>query len=166
MDITKDSLKTMIQFLEDGINQIKEEPAKQSYTKALEATKTAFTLVADNEEKAAWLNYVLANTCYQVSSYLYRYNGSLDKEFEKRYFALPLPSEALEYARSFEAADNAIKEKIMKDVMEVDNRRAGIDIFKGVLAGDSLETAKQKQADFEARMNQAMGVNTEKPKEA
>lgn len=148
-------LQAMTDFIRKGIEPIKDERVSDAYTKVHESMKAGYQAMADNEEKRAWLNYVLSDQCYRLGFYLWRH-GLMTEALEKELRLFMLPEDAVEIARQQGDADRAADAELAKQHMEIEKRRKGIEIFQAVLAGDDLETAKKKMEEYEARQAQAM----------
>lgn len=154
-EITTTSLKAMMKFLDDGYKIPEDERVQEAYKKVATSMHNGYEIMADNKEKEAWLNYVLTDQCYRLGYYLWRHN-ELDDELKGTLFSFMLPEEAIEIARSFGLDDTEKDVDLSKQHMEIETRRRGIQIFQDVLAGDTLEVAKQKMAEFEERQKQVL----------
>lgn len=162
MKITKDKLKEMISYIDEARMVAEDERVQKAYEKVVVSAKVGLEHMADNKEKEAWLNYVLADQSYRVTFYLWRHKLLKDAQLNK-VFNFPLPEDAIEYARSFGEEDNEIKRKILEETAEVDKRRKGIEIFQSILAGDDPETAKKKMEEYEDRMDSMMSQMPDQP---
>lgn len=149
------ALQAMTDFIRKGAELIENEEVKSAYNKVHGSMELGYKLMGDNEEKRAWLNYVLCDQSYRLGYYLWRHNQMTD-DLEKELRLFMIPDEAIEIPRSFVEKDAAKDMEISKQHMEVEARRDEIDIFKGVLAGDDEETAKRKQEEFKKRQEQAL----------
>lgn len=154
-EITTTSLKAMMKFLDDGYKIPEDERVQEAYKKVAASMHNGYEIMADNKEKEAWLNYVLTDQCYRLGYYLWRHN-ELDDELKETLFSFMLPEDAIEIARSFGLDDTEKDVELSKKHMEIEKRRQGIQIFQSVLAGDTLEVAKQKMEEFEARQKQVL----------
>lgn len=148
-------LKSMISFIYHGANLVKDERVKEAYTKVHNSMHNGYENMADNEEKRAWLNYVLSDQSYRLGYYLWRHD-LMTADIEKKLRSFMLPEEALDIAREFGEADREADVELSKKHMEIEKRRKGIEIFQSVLAGDTLEVAKQKMEEYEQRQAQVM----------
>lgn len=148
-------LKAMINFIHQGAKLIKDERVQKAYEKVHESVHNGYENMADNEEKKAWLNYVLCDQCYRLGYYLWRHE-LLNEGIEAQLRTFMLPEDAIEIAREFGEADREADVELSKKHMEIEKRRKGIEIFQSVLAGDTLEVAKQKMEEYEQRQKQVL----------
>lgn len=149
-------LKAMIKFIEEGAKLPKDERVRTAYEKVAASANLGYQNMADNEEKKAWLNYVLCDQCYRLGYYLWRHNETPTSDFQDKLFAFMLPEDAIEIAREAGEADRDADAELAKQHLEIEKRRKGIEIFQAILSGDDLETAKKKMEEYEARQAQAM----------
>lgn len=148
-------LQLMTDFLRKASELVPNEEVKAAYTKVYNSMKNGYEIMADNEEKRGWLNYVLSDQCYRLGYYLWRHN-LLTESLEKELRLYMIPDEAIEIPRVFVAEDAEKDAELSKQHMEIEKRRKGIEIFQSVLAGDTLEVAKQKMEEYEKRQAQAL----------
>lgn len=156
-------LQAMTDFIRKGAEAVSDGRVKEAYGKVYESCKLGYQNMADNEEKKAWLNYVLTDQCYRLGYWLWRHN-ELTESFEKELRLFMLPDEAIEIARSFGEEDQAADTELSKQHLEIEKRRKGIEIFQSILAGDTPESAKKKMEEYEARQAQVMQQLDEKTK--
>lgn len=156
------TLKAMTAFLEDANKLVQDERVSDAYGRVIASMKLGYQNMADNEEKRAWLNYVLSDQSYRIGFYLWRH-GLMTKELEDQLRSFELPENAIETARSFGMKDDEEDAELSKQHLAIQERRNDISVFQSILAGDDLETAKRKQEEFEKRQAQTLGQLNNRP---
>lgn len=155
-------LQAMTDFLRKGNELVKDERVHEAYSKVVTSMHNGYENMADNEEKRAWLNYVLTDQCYRLGYYLWRHS-LMTEALEKELRSYMLPEDAIEIARGYGQSDYEADAELSKKHMEIEKRRNGVQIFQAILAGDDLETAKKKMEEYEARRAQALAQLEKQP---
>lgn len=149
-------LKAMINFIKESAKLPEDERVRTAYEKVAASAELGYKNMADNEEKKAWLNYVLCDQSYRLGFYLWRHQ-ELPPALSAELFKFMLPEEAIEIARGYGQADRDADAELSKQHLEIEKRRKGIEVFQSILAGDDVETAKKKMEEYEERQAKVLG---------
>ena len=151
----EEKINTLEKYLEKTVAIIPEDhKARESYVKALDAIKLAKQHTADNEEKITFLYNMATYHVNQATFLLFRL-GLLTEELEAEFRSFEPAEKTVEYVAEFESKHDEEKKNITDQQKEFMDRQNGMDIFKSLCMGKSLEEADQMLAEYNEKIAQA-----------
>lgn len=151
-----DVAKQANQVIKDSIALMDENGVKY-FENLPEIFNNASGMVNGNEKAEALLKGWMVSQASQAVFYLWR-RGTLTKEVEEAFRALPLTEEAVADWESFEKADQKVADELEEKRKEYMNGQHEIDIFKAVLNGVPKEKAEAKYNEYQQQIARAAGA--------
>lgn len=153
---TKEDMQPIVDFLSKGTKLIKEENYKNNLSKIVGNFKVALAAAADNGEKHAYLYALYANNAAALASYLFL-NDLITQELTAEFRTLPNAAVAEAAIAPYKEAVEAKRDEITAMQKEFMEHNKGLEVFKGVALGDSLEDAQAGVEAYEKKVADAMG---------
>lgn len=148
-------IDTLVAFLDKASKASKNEETIKAFEDIINKNiKNAKSAMADNEEKYAILVDVLTRWINQLAFALFR-EGSLTEDIEKEYRTLTSVDDTTAAAKAYSDARQEKINEINTAHAEIIREQKGIDIFKAVVGGEDLETAKAKMEEYDKQLEQA-----------
>lgn len=148
---TKEEMQPAVDFLKKGLKSIPEEGYRKNIEKIVKNFKVALAAAADNAEKHAYLFALYVNNAGAMASYLFL-NNLLTPELEGDFRMLPTVKESDAAIEPYKKAAEARREEINKMQQNFLEHNKGLEVFKGVALGDSLEDAKAGVEAYEKKV--------------
>ena len=151
-----DVAKQANQVIKDSIALMDENGVKY-FENLPEIFNNASGMVGGNEKAAALLKGWMVSQASQAVFYLWR-RGTLTKEVEEAFRALPLTEDAVADWTEFEKADQKVADELEEKRREYMNGQHEIDIFKAVLNGVPKDKAEAKYNEYQQQIARAAGA--------
>lgn len=151
-----DVAKQANQVIKDSIALMDENGVKY-FENLPEIFNNASGMVNGNEKAEALLKGWMVSQASQAVFYLWR-RGTLTKEVEEAFRALPLTEDAVADWTEFEKADQKVADELEEKRKEYMNGQHEIDIFKAVLNGVPKEKAEAKYNEYQQQIARAAGA--------
>lgn len=153
-EITLAQVEPLLTFLRKNSPLLKKGADRDAFKEVLGYLETAKTIAGTNKERTCLYD---AATKYanQLAFRLY-IEDSLDEETTKIFRTFETFDEVAEYALAYTKEDKERADAITKAQQDYMAEREPFEIFKAVIGGMSEEEAKQKQAEFKARQQDAI----------
>lgn len=148
---TKEDMQPIVDFLTKGLELIKEDNYKENLSKIVKNFPVALAAAADNIEKHAYLYVLYVNNASAMASYLFL-NNLITSELEKEFRSFPTQEEAKAIIEPYQKTVESKRDEISKAQKEFMDHNKGLEVFKGVALGDSLEDAKAGVEAYEKKV--------------
>lgn len=152
---TKEDMKPLVDFMAKYMDLLPSENQRETIKKIVDNFNVALKSAADNIEKHTYLYALYVNNAAVMGSTLIEYHA-LDDKAIKEYYALPSRADADEALKPFRDAMEKENEEIRERQDKAREKAHGLEVFKTVALGASVEEAKKKVEDYEKQMTQAM----------
>lgn len=153
---TKADMQPIVDFLSKGMKLIKEENYKNNLNKIVGNFDVALAAAHNDAEKHAYLYALYANNAAALASYLFL-NDLITPELTAEFRTLPNAAAAEAAIAPYKEAVEAKRDEITAMQKEFMEHNKGLEVFKGVALGDSLEDAQAGVEAYEKKVADAMG---------
>lgn len=143
-----------VSFQENALVKVPEEEV-ESFNKYIKGLKEASGMAKD-EEAWSYLAFASVRHASAIAFKLFRL-GELKDDLETQFKALPTPEEAVKAPKEFNDKHKEESDRMMKEQNEFAEKAQERELFQAVCNGMPLKEAKQKQADYNAQAQAALG---------
>lgn len=138
-------------IIKDVLGRLEEKADIERYKDIPEIFNNASGIVNGNKINAALLNTWMVSQATNAVFLLWRRQIKHD-DIEAEWRKLPTTDEMAAAYEELLKEDRAVAEKIEAERREYMDKQHVLDIFKGVLNGDSKEEAERKYAEFQKKL--------------